>query len=534
MVERIVRVSKPETFYMRPWKTLEVTGINVDCKVERYQDPSKTLETVRLKRTRKFGPYGNGQGFRVSVVSGDCTVKISDETNSPIDTDDGAEKEPILPCNKLINVLPTFLRAPYSASDAALYTNATGGAVADTVIADPTTGLAMARITINSGSSSAQLVEYANMSSALWVRPDDNDVYLLSIYSSEQIDDLNVEIITSDQTSVIGGEFRKITMNNRTVPKGYSLLPVLSNEVKIDSNTFGEVGTHYNHEWVDGNSQDKNSVVKTVRVQVKIDPGPASNTSVHIGAIFTAPAGWAKAAVMWYSDDVQSSFLDLAGPVIESYGWNYTVAAVSNYASLTGPSHTNIKELREAVNRGHELHAHTRAHENVPTLDTAGKTRALKSASDYWNANGMQLAGQIMAWPFGQFDDESITIAKSLGLKVGFSTLGDEISPLVPTLNPMNMHRLSVESMTNPWQVDSMINGSILRGSGIVAYMHGIQEGGEGINAHAGATTVYLDHFKRWCELIAKHEADGRCVVTTPSRYFKLCGVDPLTGSFTG
>jgi len=534
MISRSIRVGSAETFFVRPWKTLEVTGINVDCVVERYKDPSQVLEKIKLSRGRKFGPYGNGQGFRVLVRSGDCTVIISGESNSPVEIDEGVENEPTLPGNKLINKLPTILRPPYSASDVALYTNATGGAIADTTVADPTTGLAMARITINSGSSSAQLVEYANMPSALWVRPDENDVYLLSVYSAEQVDDLNIEIITTDQTSIIGGEFRKITMNNRTVPKGYSLLPVLSNEVKIDDSTYGQIGTHYNHEWVDGNSQDSTSLVKTVRVQVKIDPAPDSNTQIHVGAIFTAPSGWAKAAVMWYSDDVQSSFLDLAGPVIESYGWNYTVAAVSNYASLTGPSHTNIKQLREAVSRGHELHSHTRAHENVPTLDTAGKTRALKSASDFWNANGMQLAGQIMAWPLGQFDDESITIAKSLGMKVAFSTLGDEISPLVPNLNPMNMHRLSVEHMTNPWQVDAMINGSILRGSGIVTYMHGIQEGGEGINAHAGATTVYLDHFKRWCELIAKHEDAGRCVVTTPSRYFKLCGVDPLTGSFTG
>lgn len=462
----------------------------------------------------------------INRLQGLTLAGVSDELKGNVQTS--------APTNQLLNVQPTLVRFPYGSTDNAIYTSVSGGGAADPLVPDPTTSFAMARITISDGSSSAQKVEYADIPSVLRFTMSDDDVYLVSIYAEEQLDNLKVELLVTDQATFAGSAFRKITLGNRTVPKGYSVLHIKNHEVKVDDTTFGTVGTHYNHEWVDGSAQDKTTEVRSIRVQVKIDPAATGAKNIHVGAIFRAPAGWAKSAIMWYADDVPKSWAELAGPVFESYGWPYTIAPVSNYAASPGPNHMSIAEIKAVRAKGNEVHAHSRVHENIPTLDTAGKTRALKAARDYWAAQGMDIPSKFMAWPLGQYDTESQTIAADLGIKVAFRTLGDEISSFSPGLNALNMNRLSPENLVNPWQVDSMLNGSILRGASVVMYGHNVDPGGEGINAHSGSTRMYLDHIKRWCELVAKHEAAGRCIVTTPSAYLKMCGIDVNTHNFIG
>lgn len=77
------------------------------------------------------------------------------------------------------------------------------------------------------------------------------------------------------------------------------------------------------------------------------------------------------------------------------------------------------------------------------------------------------------------------------------------------------------------------ITGDVYAGQGVITYGHTAIAGGTSTpNNYPGANSFYADHLKRWCDIVAAHEDAGRCVVTTVSEYFKLCGINPDTHKF--
>ena len=268
-----------------------------------------------------------------------------------------------------------------------------------------------------------------------------------------------------------------------------------------------------------------------MRYRIKVNASQGAETIVYLGGIFTAPSGWAKGAVLWMADDVPKSFYDLAIPVIESYGWKCALSVVSTYASDPGATYMSLDNVRTAQDNGHEIWSHLRRHEDMTAITTDEKTRALKNAAQYWKTAGIDTAAKFMAWPFGHYDSESITLAKAQYYKLGASIHGDGINPLIAGCNPFTLNRFSPE-MSNSWQGDAMINGTALRGQALMMYMHGAIAGGAGIDTYPGSTSFYVDHLKRWCDLAASLEDQGKLVVTTPLEYFRMCGINPETHQF--
>lgn len=436
------------------------------------------------------------------------------------------------PSNKLINNYPTVRGRPYLSDDTAGYTaiNTAGGTIEpDSLRIDPITSCNMAKITIPAGNTSYQSIDFYNL--PVW-QMDLDDVWMLLAYVPSVNSALSVQILVSNDAS-IGTNYRNfIWSGNNGMSRGYNLLSALHKETSIGVTAYGTVGTTIRSAaWTNNGTETDSSQSRSVRVRVKLNSAQGADTVIYFGSLLTAPAGWAKGAVVWMADDVPTAWDDLAIPVLESYGWVSTMAAVSAYSS-DGGNYIQKNRLQELRLLGHEILGHTRRHNNMVTSATDEKTRAIKAAAEYWNSVGIPTAAKYMAWPFGAFDDAAITILKDNGYKLALSIVGDAMNPLIAGTNPYYLNRLSIE-LSNPWQVDSAINGAILRGQGVVTYGHTPVVGGSGSpNNYPGSTSFYIDHLKRWCDIVAAHESAGRCVVTTFSQYFKMCGINPETHNF--
>lgn len=439
--------------------------------------------------------------------------------------------------NRLIKTQPTLLAKPYNRDGSSTATNITpsgvGAAIAvDLNRTDVATGLPMAKITVPASNTSYQTIDYFDMEGAIQFEPD--DVYLVSVFLPSFVPaNLVIQILVSDKSSVSGSDYRTYTWqtSHGVLQRGHNVLHVLQSEVHVNSSTHGTVGTTTNTPWINTGDQVETSATRSIRMRVRFTTGPAGEENIWFGGIYRAPAGWAKGVVCWSADDVPKSFYDYAIPVIESFGWRSTLNIVSAYAADTGGSYMSTDMVKECMSNGHEIWGHTRLHDNLDTSTLDEKTTSLKAARDFFNAHGIHTAAQFMAYPFGAYDDETLALLPTLGYKLASATTGQFNSVLTPAVNPYYISRNTTERQ-NSWQVDTMLNGCIKRGQMFASYMHNAVPGGARSNEYPGAVSFYVEHLRRWCELVKEQELRGNVEVLTMTEFYLMCGVNPATDPF--
>lgn len=478
------------------------------------------------------GPFFYNKKLIITALSGEASVSAS----LSMDVMKGPKGDPAdpMPQNRMIKTMPTLRTQPYRGDDTSGYTAATpsGGTIGiDTAITDITTSNAMAKITIPAGNTSHQTIDYFNLATPWSMNPD--DVWMFAFYLPERITALQIQVLTSDGATVSGSDYRILTLvgGGNQIHRGYNLFTTLHVEQQIGALQYGIVGTTNGALFTNSGNQTESNQIRSIRVRVKVTAAQETDTIIYLGSIHTAPADWAKAAVMWMADDVPNSFIDLAIPVIESYGWKTTLAQVSGYTMDPNGNFMYRDTVMNMIARGHHIWGHTRWHDNMNLITTTEQERSLRSTADFWKALGVQSAARYMAWPQGQFNDDAIGYAKANGYVLAAQTLGDAINPLAAGVNPYYINRFTIEK-SNPWQVDAVLNGCIKRGQGIIAFGHTAVTGGLGIDSYPAQYSFYIDHLKRWCDLVAARESLGKCVVTTPLEYFRMCGIDPEVHQF--
>jgi peptidoglycan/xylan/chitin deacetylase (PgdA/CDA1 family) len=436
--------------------------------------------------------------------------------------------------NQLVIEKPTLRARPYNRADTleAVFAPAGGGTIElSTTVIDPMTGLATAKVTIPAESTTYQGIQFYELEP--W-QMQPHDSWFISVYLPVKVSNFVLQLLVTDADSIAGVNYRSIAISGGTneLRPGWNIIHVLHVEERVDANTYKTIGTTEHAPWVNTGLQTDSSMSRSLLVRVRTTTTASLDPiDVYIGSVHTAPQGWTKSAWMWMADDVPKSFYDLALPILESYGWKAALAVTSGYmADPTAGANTymSVEDVLDSYNRGHEIWGHTRLHENMSTGTTAGKTRALKAMVDAFNAIGIGTASKFLAWPFGAYDDESVAIAKTLGIRLARGIQGEFESPFTPGLNPYGLTAYSIET-ANSWRVDTMIRGNILRGTATITYSHTAVEGGTGINVRPASSSFYIEHFKRWCETVARYEQEGKVQVTTPLEYLRMVGIDPYT-----
>ena len=433
--------------------------------------------------------------------------------------------------NQLVRQHPQLVAHTVNRDGVTQYTSAafTGGGSAAVAFGatDPATGLPMLQLNMPAGGAGQwQSVTWEDIEP---VQMTPRDAWIVTVFVPLDVKDARVELTMSpDQT--VGSNWRRFSWRGAQLARlarGWNVLICLNEETEVNGTTYDTLGTTPYPVYEISGTVSPEMAVRSISVRAMKWYAPVEEISIYVGSVHIAREGWCTAAMMWGADDVPQSFIDRALPIIESYGWRATFNSTSAMRS-TVTTHASIEALRGLSARGHEIWAHTRAHENM--VEAVDKAPALNSAANFFRANGLPSAAHYMAWPFGAYNADAILAAKAAGYKIARAIDGSS-TPWLAALNPYAYPAFSPE-LENPWQTDAAINGMVLRGQSMFTYMHNTIAGGAGINAYPGASQHYEDHLRRWCELVASHEDAGRCAVLTGTEYFHACGIDPVTMPF--
>jgi len=125
-------------------------------------------------------------------------------------------------------------------------------------------------------------------------------------------------------------------------------------------------------------------------------------------------------------DDGYKSFLDHAWPVLEKYKWQSTINIVSNWVGNTIPdireyealSWQDVKDLKDSnlVQFGchtHNLHSPNRNANEVSPDEIVRDLSTFNMLFDYHTGS----TTDIIAWPYGFYNDDAIAAAESVGFE---------------------------------------------------------------------------------------------------------------------
>lgn len=430
--------------------------------------------------------------------------------------------------NRLLRIPPTRRAAAYNETVVAQYTtllqgDATVGSDLDN--SDPGSGLPSLALVCGPSNNSTQEIRWDNLAKTIDQGPD--DVWLMTVKMPDDLSGVGtptpqITLRVSRLGVPFGSDFRDFTFTGVYLHAGWNVLIVKHTERLVGPAEYGVVGTSINGEWAQAGATVETSPINSIRLRVAY----AAGYKIQVGGVYTAPRGWCKAAIMWSADDVPHSFLDLAVPIIESYGWPVTCNAVSSYSTRTTGSHISVEEYRQMIARGHEVWGHTRAHEDMTAGTAEEKMRAIVEPQKFWRTNGIPSAALMMSYPQLKYDGEALALLAAKGYRLARGGNGRFHQSWLPGMSPLCFGALSME-MPNSWHWDTALRGVIERGQAIFPYMHTTVPGGAGINVYPGPYHHYADHVRRNCELVAAYEAEDRAECFTYSSYFNAVGFDP-------
>lgn len=438
---------------------------------------------------------------------------------------------PISVKNSLLHTIPTQLLVPYDSDDVPNFTSSLWPSCTlaqDVTRVCPATGLPSVKLTVNAGEVNNNEIRWFNHAPFTL---GTNDVLLLLVYCPQSVSSGWVYLRLRSGTVGNEANYRTVGQTAGYMRQGWNVVVLKNTEVVIGSSEYGNTnGTSSNpyNAWTTGGSGvDENSTFRSTTILI----GGVGGIEWNIGGLFKAPSGWSTAAIMFGVDDVFKSFYDIGLPIIESYGWKVTFNVALKL--MDNSTYLNMTQIRDVIARGHEVWGHSVSHPDFTVVSVGEQSRQFEQSKIFWNANGIPAAGKFFAWPQNKYNDETISSAKTAGVRLARGAGGVHFQSWLPGLGSLCLPSLQMEQ-ANPWNIDATLNGVCLRGQACITYMHDTVTGGSGINSYPAANKHYSDHLQRWCDLVKSHVDAGRATVLTVSQYFRKCGIDPLLHDFSG
>ena len=224
--------------------------------------------------------------------------------------------------------------------------------------------------------------------------------------------------------------------------------------------------------------------------------------------IAAAAAGSAAAAPLRVTltfDDSLKDHLLIAAPMLEERGWRGTFCIVTDWVGKD-EKHLSWDDVRELVQRGHEVVTHTKSHKNLVSLLNAGqedevRREILDSADKLLAETG--IAPRFLFTPFVQQNETTARIARELGLR----------QAEVPRHNFGSNNCDRVAAVVEELRGKGAERADILH--------HGVSQADHG----GWCSFVDRDSFRRHLDAIAELECQGKVVVTDYDGMVSCCAL---------
>lgn len=128
-----------------------------------------------------------------------------------------------------------------------------------------------------------------------------------------------------------------------------------------------------------------------------------------------------KPVAITFDDGYSDNYTD-AYRILKKYDMKGTFFIITNNTDNDG-MFMDSKMLKEMVNSGMGIENHTSIHQELNTLPRETKVSAIKDAKDFLKSK-IGVDSKYLCYPVGRYDEETIEVAKELGIKAAVTTNG--------------------------------------------------------------------------------------------------------------
>lgn len=211
-------------------------------------------------------------------------------------------------------------------------------------------------------------------------------------------------------------------------------------------------------------------------------------------------------AVMFHFDDIFASIYERAYPILAAEGFPATAYCIQSHVG--DGAYCTLAQYQELYADGWDVGNHTVNHAHLDTLTEAQQEAEIGNCAAYLTTNGMPRAAKHVAYPFGGYNEDTLTAMAATGMETGRRVSAGQMT--VPIGNPyLLVGTVALYSSTMPLANAKAALHSTTPGRIVTYLCHDIDtDGGSGAFREAD-----------FAALVAYVKAQGCRVVTISQLY---------------
>lgn len=188
---------------------------------------------------------------------------------------------------------------------------------------------------------------------------------------------------------------------------------------------------------------------------------------------FSMGGGYSPSCQLQF-DDGMSAVYDTIYPYLSARGLRATVHIIPNQIGHTG--YMTLAQLDEIYEAGWDLTNHTMNHHHLPTLTLAEQRSEISDAYDFLLDQGFLRAAKHVAYPYGEYNADTLTVMTELGMDTGRSTNGSSTGtfalPVSKYLNVNTKYQLPAYMGVVLSTMLTIFKSNVKTGGSFILYNH--------------------------------------------------------------
>ena len=128
-----------------------------------------------------------------------------------------------------------------------------------------------------------------------------------------------------------------------------------------------------------------------------------------------------KSVIITFDDGYRDNY-ENAFPILKEFGYKAAVFVITSAIDKEKEFLTS-DELKEMSNSNIDIESHTLNHDNLSSLDYDAQINTLKDSKEFLEEI-LQKEVKYIAYPYGEWNDDTLKAAKSAGYNMAFTTVG--------------------------------------------------------------------------------------------------------------
>jgi peptidoglycan/xylan/chitin deacetylase (PgdA/CDA1 family) len=128
-----------------------------------------------------------------------------------------------------------------------------------------------------------------------------------------------------------------------------------------------------------------------------------------------------KSIVLTFDDGYVDNYVE-ALPILKELGFKATIFMITDLVDKT-PGYMNLQQLKEMQAEGMDIQSHTLYHEHLKQLSYEKQVKTLKESKEFLEKS-LNKKIQYLAYPYGEYSEETLKIVKEVGYTMALSTNG--------------------------------------------------------------------------------------------------------------